>query len=138
MTTQPDLEALDALHAAGTAGEWSVDPGTENLCVEIAADTSAYVCSFQYESYLEESERHRGEADAALIVALHNAWPTVAAELRRARKIEAAARLVRACIAHFREHLDGCQCLHWNGGPCNCGLPELRAALDAPDESGGR
>jgi hypothetical protein len=68
------------------------------------------------------------EADAALIVALRNAYPALAAELRRARKIEAAAR------AYVSEATNPAP-----DYPLRRATRErLIAALDAPDESGGR
>ena len=129
MTTKADLDALDALHAAATAGEWG-----QNVVKGMSTDdlydtrTDVYLVSPQ---------------NAALIVALRNAWPTVAAELRRARTIEAAARLQRDRMREFQREWP----LSDQGSPQWCraihnmvreAANAIDAALDAPDESGGR
>ena len=121
MTTKVDLDALDALHAAATAGEWTNCFGDT---VDSVNGARIAWCDTDVGPD-DDGEFH----NAALIVALHNAYPALAAELRRARKIEAAARTVmvtvrNACDTQTRHAM----------------LDRLdhALALDAPDESGGR
>jgi hypothetical protein len=97
MTKPVDLESLEALRAEATSGEWEHeardgrdDDGEfviESAILAVPADgLSDTVVTF------DGLTRH---ADAALIVALVNAFPAMAAELRALRDVAAAARELR-------------------------------------------
>ena len=145
MTTKTDLDALDALHAAATAGEWESLIGHRryevlgNVTRRTLPDGGSHTQS-------EALAADVGRDNAALIVALRNAWPTVAAELRRARKIADCA-MDRRSSEHRVCLL--CGVIEWHGEPVRHRdvvrrLPDGRGAstepcpmmiaLDAPDE----
>lgn len=129
MTAPPDLDALDALHEAAEPGPWRMEADTG--CVMIGGHQIAGVHDHDW----------RSRPNAALIVALHNAYPALAAELRRARKIEAAARLQHDRMRDLLRDWP----LSDLGSPQWCRTMSdvmrevtetLCAALDALDESG--
>jgi hypothetical protein len=86
-----DLESLEAKYGKATPGEWldgetvvCVTPGEgrEGIIADLYCDTMGHA----------QPER---EANTALIVALVDAFPAMAAELRALRDVAAAARELR-------------------------------------------
>lgn len=72
--------------------------------------------------------------DAALIVALHNAFPALHKELTAARRVIRALERCESNRGRFSccERHDGrCPALYANPMPCQCGADELEAALAA-------
>ena len=87
-----DLSSLERLYAAATKGRWVHDPdwrddGASQILQ--AANTNLAVC---FMATGMDKDEH--EATAELIVALHNAFPALLAELRALRAVEKAASLV--------------------------------------------
>lgn len=82
----PDArEAIDALYAKATPGEWSqrIDlgpPWTQDIYA--GAPHVAITCE----------QGFKRVEDVAFVVALHNAWPALSSELSRLRAVERAAR----------------------------------------------
>ena len=74
-----NLNELDRLHAAATAGEWEVRSYQE--------PSGEFSPAPSWEVY--------GEDDLALTAALHNAWPAISARLRAA---EAEAERLRGAL----------------------------------------
>ena len=79
-----DLSALERLYAAATQGRWVHDPdwrddGASQILQ--AANTNLAVC---FMATGMDKDEH--EATAELIVALHNAFPALLAELRALRE----------------------------------------------------
>ncbi len=119
-----DLDELDALHAAATAGEWK-DHGDESVRWD-----DPMACGY------DSREHHRGppyyctgprcetmeraEADASAIVALHNAWPAFSARLRAA---EAEVERLRGALLEAASEMDS-ECDGWGA--------DARAALGEP------
>jgi hypothetical protein len=88
MTKPVDLESLEAKYGKATPGEWldgetvvCVTPGEgrEGIIADLYCDTMGHA----------QPER---EANTALIVALVNAFPAMAAELRALRAVRDAAK----------------------------------------------
>ncbi len=86
MVRPVDLDALDVLEAKATPGDWGA-PLPE---YEQHSDTShvgdwdcALVCTTHVSC--EKDGRNRAHDNARFIAALRNAYPTMAAELRRLR-----------------------------------------------------
>ena len=131
MTAPTDLDALDALHAAGTAGEWGICREELSRDFSDEEQEAAFPRTIGPLSYIEHDSDDVDvvEADAALIVALRNAYPAIAAELRRARKIEAAAR----ALAHEVNRVERGQTTYARSRVYDR-LGDFTRALDAPDE----
>ena len=89
-----DLDELDRLHAAATAGEWesvlcfAPDDNDEVRMIE------GPVTRGPAGKFIQIISRISPRADASAIVALHNAWPEVSARLRAAK---AVLRALVAC-----------------------------------------
>ena len=125
-----DLDELDRLHAAATAGEWA-DHADENVRWD-----DPMACGY------DSREHHRGppyyctgprcatvegaEADASAIVALHNTWPSFSARLRAA---EAEVERLRALSAEARDML---RAMPWRRGGDALVARLDRAALGEP------
>jgi hypothetical protein len=116
MTKPVDLESLEAKYGKATPGEWldgetvvCVTPGEgrEGIIADLYCDTMGHA----------QPER---EANTALIVALVNAFPAMAAELRALREVRDAAKASMVC-----------QC---NGGS-GCPWSRLHVALAALSET---
>lgn len=88
-----DIDALRALYEKATAGEWEIAgrPRKRWISAEHPDLGSAAVATMP-------AMMGRDEDDAALIVALHNAFPALASELEAARKV----------VAEMREMVDQC------------------------------
>ena len=98
-----DLDELDALHAAATAGEWVVRSYQE--------PSGEFNPAPSWEVYDEDN--------LVISSALHNAWPTVSARLRAA---EAEVERLRALSAEARDM--------WRGMPWRRGGDALVTRLD--------
>jgi hypothetical protein len=104
-----DIDELDRLHAAATAGEWVVRSYQE--------PSGEWAPAPSWETY--------GEDNLTLTAALHNAWPGVSARLRAAEaeveRLRGALRKLHAVVTSdvpAREMLDA--------------MHEARAALGDP------
>lgn len=112
MTSPTDLDALDALLAKATPGEWQLSFQTDN---EVSIDTGperrlGYASWKGMATVFGSDDDDAGneimENNAALIVALHNQYPVLAAELRalraeRDRLREALAALTNGPLYGF-------------------------------------
>lgn len=105
-----DLDELDALHAAATAGEWVVRSYQE--------PSGEFNPAPSWEVYDEDN--------LVLTAALHNAWPTVSARLRAA---EAEVERLRALSAEARDMLRD---MPWRRGGDALVTRLDRAALGEP------
>ena len=128
-----DIEELDRLHAAATAGEW-LDHGDDSVRWD-----DPMACGY------DSREHHRGppyyctgprcktveqaEADASTVVALHNAWPAFSARLRAA---EAECERLRALCRDAAEHIDPMRWGHGTAGERALVARLDRAALGEP------
>ena len=99
-----DLDELDALHAAATAGEWVVRSYQE--------PSGEFNPAPSWEVYDEDN--------LVLTAALHNAWPTVSARLRAA---EAEVERLRGALLEAASEMDS-ECDGWGA--------DARAALGEP------
>lgn len=102
-----DLSALDALHAAATPGPYARHRAASTAVVSAAKDQT--ICSTGgYANNTRDPVELMEElqANADLIVALHNAYPALAAEVRDLRKAVLAAQ---GLIADLRALLDECR-----------------------------
>lgn len=77
----PDLAALDALYRAATPGPWDARPEQNEHGL-----TGAWIVSGDSVSIrVRAPNGEQGENNAALIAALHNAWPALRRELEIGR-----------------------------------------------------
>lgn len=106
-----DLNAIEALLAAGTPGPWRTGTG-DHWCRDIRAgsDSPAF-CGAR-----------NGPADAALIVAAVNALPGLLARLRAA---EAERDALRAALVKYGIHDVDCD---ERPDVCSCGLDAAKGA----------
>ena len=108
-----DLDELDRLRAAATPAPWGMERQTNehfvatNHSLRLGSERSPtwYVAAIEGRGYL-------ADANAVLIVALVNAYPALAAELRALRKVrdEVQQRNLRY----------GCGCAMWLPFPERC------------------
>lgn len=85
MATNPvDLDHLDKLYAEAAPGPWETHRGRTVPWISYEADVAGEILRNEV----------GGEEDAACIVALHNAYPALAAEIRRLR--DALARIYQS------------------------------------------
>ena len=83
------LAELDRLHAAATAGEWAAEyPINEQTAWIIEAQKPAYEWRLlaMVTEYDEEVSPNEGKANLDFILAAHNHYPALAAEIRRLRE----------------------------------------------------
>ena len=106
-----DLDELDALHAAATAGEWVVRSYQE--------PSGEFSPAPSWDVYDEDN--------IVLTAALHNAWPTISARLRAA---EAEVERLRGALRNVRDNYDCDESAHKYGTTCRC--CDARAALGEP------
>ena len=99
-----DIDELDRLHAAATAGEWVVRSYQE--------PSGEWAPAPSWETY--------GEDNLTLTAALKNAWPSVSARLRAA---EAEVKRLRGALRAAADSMDS-ECDGWGA--------EARAALGEP------
>ena len=99
-----DLDELDALHAAATAGEWVVRSYQE--------PSGEFSPAPSWDVYDEDN--------IVLTAALHNAWPTISARLRAA---EAEVERLRGALLEAASEMDS-ECDGWGA--------DARAALGEP------
>ena len=99
-----DLDELDALHAAATAGEWVVRSYQE--------PSGEFNPAPSWEVYDEDN--------LVLTAALHNAWPAFSARLRAA---EAEVERLRGALLEAASEMDS-ECDGWGA--------DARAALGEP------
>lgn len=96
--TKLDLDALEAIHAKATPGEWSYSVTPYGTCwVLDSAPAHAIACGAGYEPNTLEN--------AAAIVAAHNALPALIA---RVRELEAENERFRAALTKIDELEDRC------------------------------
>lgn len=106
-----DIDELDRLHAAATAGEWVLRPYQE--------PSGEWAPAPSWETY--------GEDNLTLTAALKNAWPSVSARLRAA---EAEVERLRGVLRNVRDNYDCDEDAHRYGTICRrC---DARAALGEP------
>ena len=80
MTDEPMIERLERLEAAATPGPWEVEPETEDgSFLAVIADADAEFGGYTICQSMED------EPNAALIVAMRNALPSLLSELKEAR-----------------------------------------------------
>jgi len=84
------LDELDALHAKATPGEWRLQGGAGNRLMYVRAGTRPDAIATLRFVATRGVPREQRDADAQSIAALHNAWPSVSAMLRRALSTPAA------------------------------------------------
>lgn len=94
-----DLDELDRLYAAATRGEWLLGPAGKSIRVHdhggMRVGLWPHVASFGR------------EGDAFAVLALHNAYPALAAEVRAGRALRAWMRERSACTTcHFEVSVD--------------------------------
>lgn len=77
-----DLSALDALAEAATAGPWEADDDAWVLATD---DERGFVCQSFDGLRPSKTDETIAHANAALIVALRNAWPAIKAEIEALR-----------------------------------------------------
>ncbi len=104
--TDPNIDALDALHAKATAGRWYHYDEVfrpqfgRGRITEIQQANGRPIVAWSGFDGLKPAEQRKRNANAASIVALHNAWPAVSAKLRaqqaRIAALEGALREVLA------------------------------------------
>lgn len=107
------IEQLDELHGKATQGEWDVtDIGSvqgQKSTVYSAGDELRYVAYCHDTTYIKEPTPN--EANAALIVALHNAWPQISEVLREVeglpKKLSDMAAEALAADPRKRSHTKG-------------------------------
>ena len=103
-----NLTDLDRMYAEATQGEWHWDDTAGPERTLLYADGDKYVIK-EWAAYADDSGLEVSDADKALIVALHNAYPSLAARIReleaRCAEQEAKIEAARAII----ERVDG-QC----------------------------
>jgi hypothetical protein len=110
MSEPVDLDVLDALHEKATPGEWDQCEKPNDWLVLAGLHS---VC--------ETLRPSHAARDTALIVALHNAYPALAAELRQLREVcaESNAVCVCGCPDAEHEHVDeGGECCGVDGHEC--------------------
>ena len=105
MVSEPtDLDELDRLRAAATPAPWGMERQTNehfvatNHSLRLGSERSPtwYVAAIEGRGYL-------ADANAVLIVALVNAYPAMAAELRELReKVEYQRDLVECALAYIQ------------------------------------
>lgn len=103
-----DIDELDRLHAAATAGEWAATHDRNAQPNLYARDPDGFehwiaILPHQCLASLEAL----ANANTAAIVALHNAWPEVSARLR-------AAEVALARISEIRNSIVGCGTVNWS------------------------
>ena len=96
-----DLEALKALHAKATQGEWHLlDEYTTLQISDSKTHTNdAAIVHWSGFDSISSKPLSKRKANARYIAALHNAFPAILAELERGRRYETALNL----IASWRE-----------------------------------
>lgn len=116
--TTPDLDHLDALFARATQGTWGTDGEYIWPVTDPPSPTYKWVISGDSEG-MSWSPRN-AEADVSIIVALHNAYPALAAQVRqatiiRAKSGNALADDLRALVEATCELglLPWCDSAHW-------------------------
>ena len=140
-----DLDALDKLHAAATPGEWRWTEYKERCCCDDALhmqdddcpdwhEPQQYLLSVATCLSIPMDRRNR-----SWIVALHNAYPALAAELRELR---GEAQLNRGLIARLQiqrnivnEVLEGTYESGWPSNEYECGVYELACKVMAENEA---
>ena len=85
-----DLDELDRLHAAATAGPWEVSDRVDFWSVRAAEGETVFDDGSVCDEYRAQCSVPTRDA----IVALHNAWPSISARLRAAK---AVLRALVAC-----------------------------------------
>lgn len=98
-----DLDELERVVAEATAGRWSRcgDDRGGCKCGLIWSDKSDRTVASTSRVGDEEGPNENAIADARAIVALHNAWPSLLAELRALRAVRDAARVVEQHTARW-------------------------------------
>ena len=86
-----DIEALKALHAQATQGEWHLlDEYTTLQISDSKTHTNdAAIVHWSGFDSISSKPLSKRKANARYIAALHNAFPAILAELERGRRIEA-------------------------------------------------
>lgn len=96
-----DLDHLDKLYAAATPGKWSLDSDHDDRVIwatgeQFVANVGDWGCASEDRVSPNKAEfvaqhpqvkfvQDMDENDGRAIVALHNAWPAISAELRSLR-----------------------------------------------------
>jgi hypothetical protein len=123
-----NLDELDRLHAAATAGEWVVSHDRNaqpNLYSRDADGFEHWLAILPHQCLV--SLEVLANANAASIVAMHNAWPAISARLRAA---EAELERLRGALRNVRDGYDCDEDAHKYGTICRrC---DARAALGEP------
>lgn len=89
-----EIERIDRLYQAATAGPWHYDRTT--ISAYVWPEKGSWICNLVIPAdcwHSETIEDNPGSRDARSIVALHNAWPSIKAEIEAGR---AGAERVRA------------------------------------------
>lgn len=121
-----NLDELDRLHAAATAGEWeSVLCDAPHVNDEVRM-VEGPVTRAHGKKFVPVISRISPRADADFIAAAKNAWPEVSARLRAA---EAEAERLRGALRSVRDDYD-CDGVGTGGLECRHCL--ARAALGEP------
>lgn len=112
MSERVDLSALDALAEAATEGPWRVEQDTDLIWShdpDRPSDIGLPIIEGKSPSYWQKGKPDWDEryANAALIVALRNAYPALAAELRALREALDGWELVRDDVVAVLENSSG-------------------------------
>lgn len=122
-----DLDELEQCWLAASKGPWEAKPvgsiigHRDTAAVQEVGSLVDWIC------HMQGSNCPKWQEDQLVIVALHNAFPAIFAELRAARAVVEVARTLEGI------HSAGCsQFADWEV-PCDCGSVPLREAVTTYD-----
>ena len=129
-----DLDELERLYAAATKGPWRLRD--EMTVTTVVADIPhGHLPTVSVLNFNSKSTRKL--RDATCVVAIANAFPALAAELRALRELEAALDQCESTRGRFScspQHDARCQ-KDRKIGDCTCGSDRLNAALQSVERA---
>ena len=134
MTTPTDLNELDRLRAAATQGKLYMDPyhhSDGSISYDLSIGDYESLGTITEPSNLDKPEKGNRKSLAELIVALVNAYPALAAELRELRELMAAVSPLRCDTPCKCDHDGECQ---YHAGMLHAVVLAVRAALATCNE----
>jgi len=100
--TTIDLDEVERLYNAATPGDWHGDRQDGSIKYRLTSgDDCELVLAVDHKNFTSGFLGDRGKEDAALIIALHNAFPALLAELRENRQRIAALEAENAKLARW-------------------------------------
>lgn len=109
-----DLDELDELYQAGNSRIWEIHPHDRTI---IFTAPNTVITKIEWFPGNEGVRENTGSA----IVALHNAYPALSAELRAARAVAEAGN---ALYQFGMRHDNDCG-TRYDNGDCTCGLDKI-------------